>query len=116
MQVVYQKQENVESVLEAYASTLREAGAEVVELVPSGRMECPLRSQLTRLFAFRRPDVRPDDVVVTADVNLFPVSPDILEPIEEFPNMQVWVPQYHDTVYIEEASGEKGPCTSRGRL
>ena len=60
--------------MEAYADTLRSAGA-VVEWVRAGGMDCVLKSQLVRMLAFTASDVvRPEDLVMTVDVNAFPMN------------------------------------------
>lgn len=38
-------------------------------------------------------EVGPDDIVVTVDVNLFVMTPNILDFISLNPNMLAWVPQ-----------------------
>ena len=60
--------------MEAYAETLRAVGA-VVEWVRAGGMDCVLKSQLVRMIAFAASDVvRPEDLVMTVDVNAFPMN------------------------------------------
>lgn len=68
-----------------------------VELVPwsdgGGIADCPLQSQLQRLFAFDLPYVGGDDVVVTTDADAFPMRRDILDVLwKEGPS--VWLLQY----------------------
>ena len=64
----------VSSPMEAYADTLRAAGA-VVEWVRAGAADCVLKSQLVRMLAFTAADVvGPGDLVMTVDVNAFPVN------------------------------------------
>jgi hypothetical protein len=48
-------------------------------------MECVLKSQLIRMFAFGHAAVRPTDVVLTADVDLFLMTENILAPIYDHP-------------------------------
>ena len=43
-------------------------------------------------------NVDEEDIVVTADSNLFVMSTDILDFLYQYPNMTAWVPKYHDTV------------------
>ena len=60
--------------MEAYAETLRAAGA-AVEWVRAGGMDCVLKSQLVRMLAFAASNVvGPDDLVMTVDVNAFPMN------------------------------------------
>ena len=51
-----------------------------------------------RLFAIDNENVDEEDIVVTADSNLFVMSKDILDFLDKHPNMTAWVPKYHDTV------------------
>ena len=51
-----------------------------------------------RLFAIDNENVDDEDIVVTADSNLFVMSKDILDFLYQYPNMTAWVPKYHDTV------------------
>ena len=60
--------------MEAYAETLRSAGA-IVEWVRADGMDCVLKSQLVRMLAFTSTDViHPEDLVMTVDVNAFPMN------------------------------------------
>ena len=43
------------------------------------------------------PDIEDEDVVITADVDAFIMTPDILNPLEEFSDKAVWVWQYETT-------------------
>ena len=45
------------------------------------------------MFVLDVPEVSPDDIVVTVDVNLFVMTPNILDFISLNPNMLAWVPQ-----------------------
>ena len=51
-------------------------------------------------------EVGKDDIVMTVDVNLFVMTPDIVKPILSHPDMTAWVPQYHDTVSARKGWGE----------
>ena len=55
---------------------------------------CVLSSQLVRLVAHHyHPDIQDDDIIITADVDAFIMSPDILLPLLHH-KVDVWVWQY----------------------
>ena len=80
----------------AYGQTVEAAGASV-EWIPTGGdggTDCVLLSQLSRMLLFQnRGLVRPDDVVVTMDVNAFVMSKKILDPVKFNPGKKVWIMQ-----------------------
>ena len=92
--------------MEGYADSLRIAGATVEWVHAEEGQDCILKSQLIRLLAFRHPHVEDEDVVLTMDVNAFVMNDKVLEPIRDFPDMQTWILQYHDTVHGESGKGE----------
>ena len=54
--------------------------------------------QVTRLIApYLHPVIGDQDVVITADVDAFIMTPDILRPLDEFGDKKVWVWQYETT-------------------
>jgi hypothetical protein len=63
-------------------------------------------SQLSRLFIYENLLVKPTDIVITVDVNLFVTASHILEPIDKFPHRRAWIFQYEDTAYIDYGWGE----------
>ena len=77
-----------------------------VEWVPEAGIDCVLKSQLIRMLAFRHPAVADKDVVVTADVNLFVMTREILTPLMDYTDMETWILQYHDTAYSETGNGQ----------
>ena len=103
VRVVY-TEKNITDTMRAYSSVLERAGA-LVEWVEAGAMDCVLKSQLIRLFAGENPNVMPDDIVMTVDVNLFVMTKDILLPIITSPWMTAWVPQYEDSASISTGKG-----------
>ena len=50
--------------------------------------------------------MRSEDIVVTVDVNLFPMTSHLLDPILMHRDMVAWVPQYEDTASISTGRGE----------
>ena len=59
-----------------------------------------------RMFASDNPQVSDTDIVVTVDINLFVMTPNILRFLDQHPNMNVWLPQYFDTADIATGTGE----------
>ncbi len=68
-------------------------GAEIQWVATDG-MDCVLKAQIIRMFAFGHPLVKPDDVVMTVDVNLFLMTGNILDPIYENPEKLAWIYQF----------------------
>ena len=69
-------------------------------------MDCVLKSQLIRMFAFGNPIVKPKDIVMTVDVNLFLMTNKIFDPIYKQPDLLAWVYQYEDSDYSTSGYGE----------
>jgi|LakMenEpi03Aug12_release.lakeMendotaPanAssembly.Ray.scaffolds.fasta_scaffold6236718_1 hypothetical protein len=69
-------------------------------------MDCVLKSQLIRMFSFGHPLVKPKDIVMTVDVNLFLMTNKILDPIYENPDLLAWIYQYDGSAYITTGYGE----------
>ena len=60
--------------------------------------EHSLTSQLIRILPQEHhPDIKDNDVIITADVDAFIMTPDILRPLDEFGDKKVWVWQYETT-------------------
>ena len=104
IRIVYEK-ERIDPMMREYGSMLERTGA-TVEWVPAGQMNCVTASQLVRLFAIEVEEVKPEDIVVTVDVNLFPMTSHLLDPILQHPEMVAWVAQYEDTASISTGRGE----------
>ena len=58
------------------------------------------------MWAFQDPMIQDDDVIVTADVNLFVMTPKILNPIHQNPNMKLWVLEWYNAAYVESGVGK----------
>ena len=69
-------------------------------------MDCVLKSQLIRLFAFGHPLVRPKDIVMTVDVNLFLMTGKIFDPIYQNPDLFAWIYQYEGSAFVTTGYGE----------
>ena len=104
IRIVYEE-ESINPMMREYGSMLERTGA-TVDWVPAGKMDCVTASQLVRLFAIEVEQVQPEDIVVTVDVNLFPMTSHLLDPILLHPDMVAWVPQYEDTASISTGRGE----------
>lgn len=57
-------------------------------------MECPLKAQLQRLFAYQRSEVGGHDVIIMSDVDAFVKDPGIFDNLKE--NYLVWIYQYQE--------------------
>ena len=63
-------------------------------LVASSDLHCVLSSQLVRLVTHHyHPIIEDDDIIITADVDAFIMTPDILLPLIQH-QVEVWVWQY----------------------
>ena len=76
----------------AYKKKLEDLGAEVNLAESESDLGCVLTSQLIRLLAFNNPLVNPEDIIVTADVDAFIMTGDILKPLKK--PFIVWVWRY----------------------
>ena len=68
----------------------------MVRLFQSENVTCVTASQTVRLITSYLYDdiIGDDDVIVTADVDAFILSPDILKPLHDNPGVSVWVWQF----------------------
>ncbi len=88
-----------------YAKTLEAAGA-VVEWVPTGGMDCVLKSQLVRMLAFTSSElVRPEDLVMSVDVNTFIMNDRVLGVLEDNSDVTAWVFQYEESAHVATGEG-----------
>ena len=95
MQIVYSEPE-ISQELKEYKKSLENHGATVF-LVPTGdEMKCVLKSQLIRLLAYQLPFVKDKDIIVTADVDAFPMTKDILKPL--LLDRKIWLYRYAFTL------------------
>ena len=90
MQLVYSMPHPPKELLE-YKARLASYGAQVL-LLQSGHLPCVLTAQLVRLLAFQCEFVREEDIVVTADVDAFIMTPEILRPLKK--KVSVWIWRY----------------------
>ena len=63
-----------------------------MSLYRSTDLPCVLTSQLVRLLAFSLDFVQPQDVIITADVDAFIMTPEILRPLRK--KVSVWIWRY----------------------
>ena len=59
-----------------------------VKLVRAGGMECVVRAQISRMFAYEAPEVGQDDVVMAADVDAFVMSEKVTLPLRR--DRKIW--------------------------
>ena len=63
-----------------------------VKLVRAGDMECVVRAQIGRMFAYEAAEVGEDDVVMAADVDAFVTSDKVTLPLRR--DRKVWLYRY----------------------
>ena len=99
VQVVYESPQSADdrSKMLKYINDLREAGAEIVEAVPTANMSCSLKAQLQRMFAYKLVTDK-EDILVTADVDTFVMDKNIFQDIIEFPRKKIWLFQYQEVL------------------
>lgn len=68
-------------------------------------IDCVLKSQLARMFAFGHPLVKAQDIVATIDVNMFIATASFLDPIFANPGRLAWIYQYD---IVQDATNDKG--------
>ena len=95
--VIYDPQESKDR-MDNFRTILEHADIDVVRFLPSQGMDCVLKSQLQRMWAFTDPEISANDIIATVDANAFPVTKTILSPLEQ-PNL-LWIFQYQ--TFIEE--------------
>ena len=81
-----------------YEDQLKQINVEVRWVMSQG-MSCVTKSQIIRMWAFQDPMINDNDVVVTADVDLYVLTPKILDPIDKHPELKVWLFQYDYTAF-----------------
>jgi hypothetical protein len=92
-----------------YDSQLRKnVDMNVVEIrwVEEEDINCPMKSQLIRMWAFQETSIGENDIIVTVDANLFVMTPKILDPIHQNPNMKIWIFQYDRGAFKKQGIGE----------
>ena len=102
--LIYDKKE-LEDRKILYERQLKQTNVEI-RWVPADDINCVTKSQLIRLWAFQEPMISEDDIIVTVDVNLFVTSRIILDPIYQHPDLQIWVPQWHNTAFGKDGIGD----------
>lgn len=91
-QIVY-TEPSISDELRSYQSQLESHGV-LVKLVPAQTMDCVLKAQLIRILVFDLPEVSPEDVVLTADVDAFIMTPKMVLPIKALRRKQIWIYRY----------------------
>lgn len=96
VQIIHQER-GPNGALEAYKGRLLEAGAQVA--VHRVSDECVLHSQLQRMFAFTLPFVSESDLIISSDVDVFPMVRNVFKDLSRREKgVKVWIYQYWDTV------------------
>ena len=102
--LIYDKNE-FEDRRKLYEEQLRQTNVEI-RWVRDDDMNCVTKSQVIRMWAFQDPMIRDEDIIVTADVNLFVATPKILDPIYNNPGLKVWVYQWDRAAFVKTGIGE----------
>ncbi|TRY81090.1 hypothetical protein TCAL_13644, partial [Tigriopus californicus] len=92
VQVVYDKDGLNAPKLEEFNTYLRNHGSLVYPIVNNGGLDCSLKAQMQRIFVSHIPEIEDDDLVVTGDVDIFPMVPNILEELRR--DYNIWLFQY----------------------
>ena len=78
--------------MEEYRDRMEGLGADVA-LMRAEELSCVTTSQLVRVLAqVHHPAIRDEDIVITADVDAFIMTPVILKPLKK--NVKVWIWRY----------------------
>ena len=88
-----------------YEEQLNQTNVEI-RWVQEDDIDCVTKSQLIRMWAFQDTMIKEKDIIITVDVNLFVVSPNILKPIYDNLDKKLWVFMWYDTAFIETGIGE----------
>ena len=98
-QIIYSEDE-ISPELESYREELTNLGVHV-KLVNSGNFDCVLKAQLIRLMAFDLDMIQRHDLIMMSDVDAFITSNEVLEPLINYPEKQIWIYRYE----LTEAKG-----------
>jgi hypothetical protein len=102
--LIYTEQ-NITAHMETYEKMLIPTGVHY-KWVHADGMDCVMKAQLVRMFAFGHPLVQPKDIVVTVDVNFFLMTDKIFDPIYDNPDMLAWIYQYDKSAFEKARQGE----------
>ena len=97
--------EHAKAQRKLYEDQLRQTNVEI-RWAMSEDMDCVTKSQIIRMWAFQDHMIEDNDVVITADVDLYVMTPKILDPIYEHPDLKVWLFQYDYTAANNIKFGE----------
>ena len=96
VQIVYSESE-VTSELEHYKNKLEQLGVKVFLVPTPAGLTCVVTSLLIRLLAYLFPFIQDQDIIVTADVDAFVMTPDIYKPLL-LPGRDIWLYRYGMTL------------------
>ena len=82
----------------------------IKELKTYENMSCHTSSQLARMFVHEYAEVKPWDIVITADADALPCSPDVLKPTTSSLRYKAWIWQH----FYSEKSGNTFPMSFIG--
>ena len=77
------------------------AGAAAIRVVSpfDESLGCVMESQIQRMYAYRHPDIRDEDIIVTSDVDSFPTSDVVLSPLRNR-TYNAWIWQWSHSEYL----------------
>ena len=78
---------------------LKSHGVLVKRVFPIEEVGCPTTSQLVRMGAYTLSEINDDNIVIMSDVDAFPLSKQVLDPLLEFSSKRVWIWQH---IYSEQ--------------
>ena len=78
----------------------KDAGAAAIRVVSpfDEGLGCVMESQIQRMYAYKHPDIRDGDIIVTSDVDSFPTSDMVLRPLKNR-TYNTWVWQWSHSEY-----------------
>ena len=93
---------DINQQLNDFVSKLKQEGV-ITVILQTKSDECVVVAQTSRLFAYRNKLIKADDIIITSDVDAFPATPALLNPLKHMAiPLNIW---QHG---VAETSGEKG--------
>jgi FkbM family methyltransferase len=77
-----------------FVKRLQKNGAVVVRRKPMEKFSCITTSQFARMWAFENEVIQQQDIIILTDVDAFPTSNDVFNPLTSYPSAKAWIWQY----------------------
>ena len=100
VQLIYENDDDKDSV-DDLQETLMFLDAEVRVLRKIDEVSCVLMGQTARILAYNYPGVSGDEIIMTADTDLFPTHHDFLAPLHF--NYSVWVFWWEAVIHLNQS-------------